>query len=184
MGCAGALVGWLRRGQVVAASEVVVLDADGRAAERLPACGADVAAAAAARGVRLVPGAVAASGALVTTAAGKAAAAESGAVVVDMESGALAAVARARGIPFVALRAVLDLADEALPFGTDTVDERTGALRLGRTVAALAPPARWRLAWRLCRGRRAAGRALGVAAQCLPADAAPAPGAARRAATA
>jgi adenosylhomocysteine nucleosidase len=41
-------------------------------------------------------------------------AARSGAIAADMESGAIAAAATARGIPFLAIRAILDPAHEAL----------------------------------------------------------------------
>jgi adenosylhomocysteine nucleosidase len=40
---------------------------------------------------------------------------ETGAAVVDMESGALAATANAMGVPFAVLRAICDKADRALP---------------------------------------------------------------------
>jgi nucleoside phosphorylase len=49
----------------------------------------------------------------------KRALAEHGVTSVDMESGPLARWASARGIPFLALRAVLDPADTELPFSAD-----------------------------------------------------------------
>ncbi len=185
MGCAGALVGWLRRGQGVVANEIVVLDAAGRVAERLAASGTPLAEIAARHGVRLIEGSIAAStGVLVTAEAKAAAATASGALVVDMESGAIAEVARERAIPFHALRVVLDVAGESLPFGPELVDERTGGLRTGRAVRALAPPSRWPAAVRLVRGQRAAVRALRAMARVLADEGMPEPALAWRAATA
>jgi len=185
MGCAGALVGWLRRGQAVAAGEVVVLDDAGRVAERMPAAGAPLAAEAAAHGVRVITGPIAATPVVLTDADAKAAAERaSGALVVDMESGALAAVARDRGIPFHALRIVLDQADEKLPFGPDVFDEATGTLHMGRAIRALAPPSRWPVAVRLLRGQRAAVRALHELAQVIADEGLPEAALTRRAATA
>src|SRR2546429_279660 len=116
-GCAGALVDWLVAGDLVAAESVVALGADGRPDERLPGVGAGLAAWAAGRGFRVHAGALVASPVVLDTAAAKAALGATGALAVDMESGALAAAARARGVPFAALRAVLDAAGEALPAG-------------------------------------------------------------------
>jgi hypothetical protein len=135
--------------------------------------------------VRLIAGPIAASPGVMADAEAKAAVANaSGALVVDMESGAIAAVARDRGIPFHALRTVLDLADERLPFGPDIVDERTGTVRAGRALRALAPPSRWPAAVRLLRGQRAAARALRALAQVIAHDGMPEPALEWRAATA
>ena len=185
MGCAGALVGWLRRGQGIVATEIVVLEADGRVAARMAAAGTPLAAMAARHGVRLLEGSVAGSPAVLATAEAKAAAAAaSGALVVDMESGALAEVARERAIPFHVLRVVLDAAGESLPFGPDLIDERTGSLRMGRAILALAPPARWPAAVRLVRGQRAAVRTLRAMARVLADDGMPEPARAWRTVTA
>ena len=185
MGCAGALVAWLRRGQAVVADDVVVLDAGGRVADRLPAASGPFAETAARHGVRLIPGSIAACPGVMATAGAKAAAGStSGALVVDMESGAIAAVARDRGVPFHGLRVVIDLADESLPFGPDLVDEDTGTVRVGRAIRALAPPSRWPAAVRLVRGQRAAARALGALAQVIADEGMPEPARAWRAATA
>ena len=185
MGCAGALVGWLRRGQGVVANEVVVLDAGGGVAARMAAVGTPLAEMAARHGMRLLEGPVAGSPSVLATAEAKAAAAAaSGALVVDMESGALAELAHERGIPFHALRVVLDAAGENLPFGPDLVDERTGSLRTGPAIRALAPPARWPAAVRLVRGQRAAVRTLRALARVLADDGMPEPAPAWRAVTA
>lgn len=185
MGCAGALVGWLRRGQGVVANEVVVLDPGGRVLERMTAAGTPFAEIAARHGVRVLEGSIAGSPEVLATAEIKAAAATaSGALVVDMESGTLAQVARERAIPFHALRVVLDLAGESLPFGPDLVDEVTGSLRMGRAIRALAPPTRWPVAARLVRGQRAAIRTLRALARVLADDGMPEPAPAWRTVTA
>ncbi|MEI6159670.1 MAG: nucleoside phosphorylase [Roseococcus sp.] len=62
------------------------------------------------------PGLIAASSGLLATAAAKAALHRvSGALAVDMESGAAARFARSRGLPFAVLRAVADGPEEGLP---------------------------------------------------------------------
>jgi nucleoside phosphorylase len=185
IGCAGALVGWLGRGQAVAADDVRVLNDAGRMVERIPAASAPFADAAARSGMRVLSGSIAVSPGVMATAGAKAAAASaSGALVVDMESGAIATVARDRAIPFHGLRVVLDLAGETLPFGPDVVDQETGAVRAGRAMRALAPPWRWPAAVRLLRGQRAAARALGALAQVIALEGMPEPARAWRVATA
>src|SRR5881397_154728 len=154
-GCAGALVDWLVAGDLVAAESVVALGADGRPDERLPGVGAGLAAWAAGRGFRVHAGALVASPVVLGTAAAKAALGATGALAVEMESGALAAAARARGVPFAALRAVLDAAGEALPASADVIDEATGEVRAVRALAAIAlRPRLWPAAGRLARQQR------------------------------
>lgn len=160
-GCAGALVDWLVAGDLVAAESVIALGADGRPDERLPGVGAGLAAWAAGRGFRVHAGALVASPVVLGTAAAKAALGATGALAVEMESGALAAAARARGVPFAALRAVLDAAGEALPAGADVIDEATGEVRAARVLAAIAlRPRLWPAAGRLARQQRVAARRL------------------------
>jgi len=137
-GCAGALVDWLVAGDLVAAESVIALGADGRLGERLPGVGAGLAAWAAGRGFRVHVGALVASPVVLGTAAAKAALGVTGALAVEMESGALAAAARVRGVPFAALRAVLDVAGQALPAGADVIDEASGEVRAARALAAIA----------------------------------------------
>jgi hypothetical protein len=118
------------------------------------------------------------------TAAAKAALGATGALAVEMESGALAAAARARGIPFAALRVVLDAAGEALPAFTGVIDEATGELRAARALAAIAlRPRLWPAAARLSRRQRIVARrlsgimaALEVTALAAPPEAATAAG--------
>ena len=181
-GCAGALVGWLAAGDLVTAESVIALEADGRAGERLPAAGAGLAAWAAGRGFRVHAGGLVASPVVLRTAEAKAALRATGALAVEMESGALAAAARARGIPFAALRVVLDGAGEVLPAGLGVIDEATGEVRAGRALAAMAlHPRLWPAAARLARQQRLAARRLGAIMAALEVEAVAAP---REAATA
>jgi hypothetical protein len=90
----------------------------------------------------------------------KAAAAAGGAVAVDMESAAVAAVATRVGAPFVVLRVIVDTRGDALP--TDTgqwLDER-GNRRLAGPLRAVASPTQWRALWTLARRYRVASGAL------------------------
>ena len=160
-GCAGALLPWLRAGDLVAGDRVIPFDAGGSTGGALPAEADGLGAWAAARGFRLQVGPLAVSPEIVWTPSAKAAAAALGALAVDMESSAVAAVARARGIPFVGLRVVLDELGEDLRFVTDFVDPATGETRVGRAVTTLAPrPWLWRRTVRLARQRRTAERRL------------------------
>jgi adenosylhomocysteine nucleosidase len=160
-GCAGALADWLRPGDLVAGDAVTALDTAGRPVEQLPAAAAMLAAWALARGFRVHRGVIACSPSVLGTARAKADAAVDGALVVEMESAAVAAEARARGIPFVALRVVLDGAREEIGPLVDAVDPATGDLRARRVLAALGPrPWLWPRALRLGRQTRLAERRL------------------------
>jgi nucleoside phosphorylase len=155
-GCAGALVPWLRAGDVVVADRIL---APGGAAP-IPAAGDGVVAWAAVHGFRVHVGPVVSSPSVLTTAEAKETAAADGALVVEMESAALAAEARARGIPFVGVRVVLDGADDAVP-ALAGLDPETGDIRIGRVLAAIAVrPPLWFLAARLARQTRIAERRL------------------------
>jgi len=64
---------------------------------------------------------------------------ETGAALVDMESGAVAAVAAEAGVPFAVLRAICDSADRALPPAALVALNSTGrvaALRLAMSILA------------------------------------------------
>jgi adenosylhomocysteine nucleosidase len=91
------------------------------------------------------------SGALLTTAMPVAAAAlkatlfhDTGAVAVDMESAAVAEVAAKHGLPFIALRVVLDTAGDSVPASLLQALESPAAERRGRSRA-------WPLLWPLLR---------------------------------
>jgi adenosylhomocysteine nucleosidase len=160
-GCAGALAPWLKAGDLVVADRVVPFDAEGRPGSALPAEADRLAAWAADHGARLHVAPLAVSQEIVWSPAAKAAAAALGTIAVDMESAAVAAVAAARGVPFIGLRVVLDEAAQDLGFTTAFVDPATGEPHLGRAVATLAPrPWLWRRTLRLARQRRIAERRL------------------------
>jgi len=83
---------------------------------------------------------------------------EAGATTVDMESGPLARWARQHGVGFVALRAVLDRADESLPFAPNR-PIWGGVIRH--------PIATARLARRAARAGRAIGRGVDAVVEQL-----------------
>jgi hypothetical protein len=85
--------------------------------------------------VDVIPGNVATLPAAVTTPAAKAhTAATLGAVAVDMESRAIGEVAGRAGLPFVAIRAIVDGADDRLPAGVESLIDARGNVRLLRAV--------------------------------------------------
>jgi len=105
--------------------------------------------------------------AVVATAADKRALfAASGAVAVDLESGAVAAVAERHGLPFAVLRAVCDPAETTLPPAALLALDQAGAIGLWRVAASViaAPgqlPALLRLARDAGRARAALVRRVG-----------------------
>lgn len=158
-GCAGGLVDAVRAGDLVAATGVVVLDDAGGAVRRLAASG-EAAARVAAGGQRVQAGTIASSARVLQTAADKARAARTGAIAVDMESGAIAEVAERRGIAFVGLRAILDEADDTLPADLLATDARGEPRVLATLARAAVRPSTWRTLGRLGRQQRAATAAL------------------------
>ncbi|MDE2148591.1 MAG: phosphorylase [Gammaproteobacteria bacterium] len=94
-----------------------------------------------------------------------------GAAAVDMESAAVATVAAEHGLPFVAVRVIVDAADQALPRAVAVALDAGGRAQPARLCAALARRPQdllglLRLAWRFALARRAmtrAARALGPA---------------------
>jgi adenosylhomocysteine nucleosidase len=94
--------------------------------------------------------------ALDSPAAKAAAASAIGAVAVDMESAAIAAVAARSGVPFIALRVVVDAQRDALPAGAESwIDER-GDRRPAAALGAILRPGEWRALWRLAQRYRIA----------------------------
>jgi adenosylhomocysteine nucleosidase len=107
--------------------------------------------------------------AALTTRAGKAAAGANGAIAADMESAAVAGVAARAGAPFVALRVIVDTADDELPGDAERwIDER-GARRLAPALAAAFQPGQWRDLWILAQRYRAARRSLDRVARLVAA---------------
>jgi adenosylhomocysteine nucleosidase len=123
-GCAGGLAPELITGDLVAADGVIPVDASGRGVERIPAVGDRLGTWAARRGLDLRVGGIASSPCILADPAAKTIAAAGGALVVEMESAAIAREAQRRGVPFLGLRVVLDVATQAVPWAWP------GALRL------------------------------------------------------
>jgi len=87
-----------------------------------------------------------------------------GAAAVDMESLAVAKVAMSHGIPFIAVRVIVDSAADVLPRAVMTASVG-GYLRIWRLIGALAlSPGDLASLMRLARGYRAASRSFDVIA--------------------
>ena len=88
---------------------------------------------------------------------------ETGAVAVDMESVAVAEAAGARHLPFIAVRVIVDTAQDSLPPSVSAAADSTGPLQLWRLIGALAcSPAQLAPLIRLARRYRLASRSLAV----------------------
>jgi adenosylhomocysteine nucleosidase len=97
------------------------------------------------------------------TAAEKRGAASGGRLAVEMETAGLARVARERGVPWAALRAVSDTADESLPLDFNRLRDPDGDLPTSRVaLMALAQP-------RSIPGLMRLGRNTSLAAEALAA---------------
>jgi adenosylhomocysteine nucleosidase len=75
---------------------------------------------------------------LATVEAKRAAAAGTGSVAVEMEGAALAAFAQETGVPFIAVRAVLDSAETELAASAELVDHQTGGVNVRNVIRHLA----------------------------------------------
>ncbi len=62
---------------------------------------------------------------------------QTGACAVDMESGVLAALAKAHGLPFIAVRVVGDIADQSIPPAFDKVLKPNGQLSVFELIKGL-----------------------------------------------
>ena len=163
-GCAGALVPWLRTGDVVLATEVIRLDPGCRPAARLavPCPAIDVGGDA---------GPIASSATVLASTVEKTAAAGCGAVAVDMESWSLAAEAARRGVRFAAVRVVLDAVTDVVPDFTGVLDAETGEVDAWRAARGLlARPWMVPAALRMARQRSEAAEQLGEALGMLLRD--------------
>jgi adenosylhomocysteine nucleosidase len=90
---------------------------------------------------------------------------ETGAVAVDMESSAVAEVAAASHVPFMAVRVIVDTAHDAIPSSVTAAGE-SGQVRIARLIAGLArSPAEIVALIRLARRYHAAIRSLGAVAK-------------------
>jgi nucleoside phosphorylase len=169
-GCAGGLVPGVHAGDIVIGDRVLLLDGSGRVVRDAPADAGALGAWAAARGLAAGVGTVASSPVALTSGDVKREAALHGAVAVDMECGAIATVARERGISCGVVKVVLDEAgddvgddgtDDGAFFGGGVVDPETGEIDVRRAVATIAlRPHWWPRAVRLARQQRIAERRL------------------------
>ncbi len=136
-GLAGGLDPRLAPGDIVVAHEVRLPDGGSLAADAV--WRAALLAQAAANGIAAVEGHLAGSDTIVATAQAKAAlAARTGALAADMESHALASVANAAGVPFAAVRAVADPAQQSLPHAVLGAVADDGGIRALPVLARLA----------------------------------------------
>jgi adenosylhomocysteine nucleosidase len=144
-GVVGALSGGLKPGDLVLSDRTIMIHPDGKvdeqvtnvSAEHLRAIGRSLAIA----GIAYSTGAILTSHRVLATGAEKRRAKEStGAIAVDMETAAIASEATARGLPFVAIRAVLDEVDDEL-FGAEMADEEGNVKPLAATSFLLRNPA-------------------------------------------
>jgi adenosylhomocysteine nucleosidase len=101
--------------------------------------------------------------------AAKRAAAAAGAVAVDMESAAIAAVAAGARVPFIALRVVVDGLADSLPPGAERWIDDRGERRMAPTLRAVASPRQWRSLLTLAKRYRVASGVLDRLAHALAA---------------
>jgi nucleoside phosphorylase len=154
LGCGGGLVPWVRTGDVIVATDVVSLDRSCRPEARRPA---HVPAAE----LDAQPGIIASTPTVLVSSAEKTAAAGCGAVLVDMETWALASEAAERRVPFSAVRVVLDTHADELPFLGEAIDPDTGEIAVGAAARALLPrPWSWPAVLRVARQQWEAERRL------------------------
>ena len=89
-----------------------------------------------------------------------------GAVAVDMESAAVAEIAEQQGVPFLAVRVVVDSAADVLPRAVTAAADNEGHLQIWRLIGALAlAPNELAPLIRLARRYRAANRSLAAIAR-------------------
>ncbi len=174
VGFAGGLGSGLRRGDLVCADRLVWETGEGLA-QRAGGSAEPMAAALRAAGLRTHTGAVLTVGAPLGTAAAKRAAqARTGAVAVEMEAAGVAETAAARGVPWVALKVILDEVEDPLPELTAGCTTPEGDLDLrGLPALLLAGGATLHALWRLGRAAAVARRALRVGFRAAVAAASP-----------
>ena len=91
---------------------------------------------------------------------------ETHAAAVDMESLAIAEVARNHQLPFIAVRVIVDSAEDALPRAVTAAADKEGHLQMWRLIGTLArAPAELAPLIRLARRYRAASRSLAAVAR-------------------
>jgi len=143
-GVAGALSRGLKPGDLVLSDRVLMLDADGQQAKQetdvsaahVRAIGHSLASA----GIAYSTGAILTSHRVFTVSEKRGAKESTGAIAVDMETAAIASEAAARGLPFVAIRAVLDEVDDEV-VGAEMADQDGDVKPLAATAYLLRNPA-------------------------------------------
>jgi adenosylhomocysteine nucleosidase len=91
---------------------------------------------------------------------------QTGAAAVDMESLAIAEIARAHQIPFIAVRVIVDSAQDALPRAVTAAADAAGHLQVWRLMGELVrAPAELAPLLRLAQRYRAANRSLAAVAK-------------------
>ena len=144
-GVVGALSSGLKPGDLVLSDRILLIDGEGQVAEQviavsdshLRAVGRSLASA----GIAYSTGAILTSHRVLATGAEKRRAKEStGAIAVDMETAAIAAEAAARGLQFVAIRAVLDEVDDEV-VGAEMADADGNVRPLAATSYLIRNPA-------------------------------------------
>ena len=143
-GVVGALSGGLKPGDLILSERVLAIDRDGQTAEQVAVANAeDLRAVGHSLGMANIAyssGAILTSHRVLVSGAEKRHAKEStGAIAVDMETAAIAIEANARGIPFVAIRAVLDEVDDEV-FGVEMTDKNGDVRPLAATSYLLRNP--------------------------------------------
>lgn len=136
-GCAGGLRPGLQAGDLAVATALRGHGIDGDLPTDLDQH-RRAAAAAQAAGLRPVEGPILCSATVLATAEDKRAPGAAGAIAVEMEGGPIAARAAATHVPLLAVRAVLDAADDDLHVAGNFVDRASGGIRplaLARYVA-------------------------------------------------
>jgi adenosylhomocysteine nucleosidase len=89
-----------------------------------------------------------------------------GAAAVDMESAAVAEVAQIHRLPFMAVRVIVDSAEDVLPRAVTAAADQEGHLQIWRLIGALAlAPNELAPLFRLARRYRAANRSLATIAR-------------------
>jgi len=91
-----------------------------------------------------------------------------GAIAVDMESGAVAAVAHGAGVPYIAIRVIADPSNVAIPISALTVVDEFGQLRILKLIRGLVKhPTEVLTLARLSQNFRAAQTTLATVAQLV-----------------
>jgi adenosylhomocysteine nucleosidase len=143
-GVVGALSSGLKPGDLVLADRVLTIHANGQVAEQVTTVGdahiRAVGRSLASAGLEYSTGAILTAHRVFTAGEKRRAKESTGAIAVDMETAAIAAEASARGLLFVAIRAVLDEVDDEI-FGAEMADEDGNVNPLAATSFLLRNPA-------------------------------------------